>query len=139
MPAGVIPFPPLPPVPSPPDKGPDPRQARGLRLRGAFGHMVGADGEQPGVNLTGGYHASAVNVAELKAVIEQGLRHFTAAQLAERWEVDVRSWVSALLSRWVQRARVKTLALEGNALQLRVETEDDVGHYAWEFDVFCGR
>jgi hypothetical protein len=126
----------LPTVPEPPDFGSDPRQQVFLGVAQA---LSGRTGAAVSANLTQGFHAARVDLAALKAALESGISEFTKATLSARWEVDVRDWMHALLRSHVQRCKQRTLEQHENGVHVRIETQDDLGYYSYEFDVFPGR
>lgn len=126
----------LPPLPSPPDFGPDPRQQL---FRGVSSSLSATTGSAVAANVTQGFHASRVDLASLKSTLEAGIREFTKATLLVRWEDDVRDWMHAVLRSHVQRQKQRTLTCHDEGVHVRIETQDDLGYYVYEWDVFPGR
>jgi hypothetical protein len=91
------------------------------------------------VNVSRGFHAASVGLAELKAAMESGIREFTIDQLHARWDDDVRTWMHSLLRLWLQRCKARRLELRENGILVELETQDDRGYYGYRFDVFPGR
>ena len=139
-PCVVTRIPRLPPLPPPPALGEDPRQAAFARVVGNL-HSVAAEADMhlAAVNTSTGFHAGAVDVATLKGALEAGVKDFTLAQIAERWAEDVGPWMHAVARTWVQRGKRRKLSCEASGVHVLLETQDDHGHYRYEFDVFPGK
>lgn len=124
-------FPPLPSVkPPPPGRGTDPRQANALAL------APGLAGRLPSALHSGvGFRASAVDLGELKDLLEQGTRRFTMAQLVPRFDDDIQGFVHSVVTMWVQRPIEISSELREDGIRVRVRTQDDHGTYDYAFDV----
>jgi hypothetical protein len=124
-------FPPLPPVkPPPPGRGTDPRQTGALRM------AEGLAGRLPSAVHTGvGFRASAVDLGELKELLEAGTRRITMAQLEARFDDDLRGFIHSVVTSWVQNPREIVSELHAHGIRVRIVTEDDFGAYTYLFDV----
>jgi hypothetical protein len=60
------------------------------------------------------------------------------ARIETRWE-EVREWMIDVLRIWVQRRKGTRIERRENGIHVELETQDDHGHYSYEFDVFPGR
>jgi len=71
-------------------------------------------------------------------VLERGLARFDDGQLEARWD-EVSDWIRGVTRSWVQRC--KKMHIERRELGIRIEldTQDDLGHYEYGFDVFQRR
>jgi hypothetical protein len=91
-----------------------------------------------GPNLSTGFHASAVDVGRLQAALEDGLRRFDDAQLESRWH-EIFDWICRVARSWVQRGKQVRIERRQAGIHLHLETQDDLGYYKYEFDVFPRR
>lgn len=135
----IVQFPPLPPLPVPPEGGMDPRQAKVSRIASSLASVLRGPMELGGPNLSRGFRASAVDLGALQAMLEQALARFDGERLRARWDQDVRNWIAQALLRWVQRLKSLKLRLVEDAVQIELETQDDRGYYQYQFEVSPGR
>lgn len=91
-----------------------------------------------GPNLSTGFHASAVDVGRLQGALENGLRRFDDAQLESRWS-EIFDWICRVARSWVQRCKQMRIERRQAGIHLQLETQDDLGYYKYEFDVFPRR
>jgi hypothetical protein len=134
--SSLVVIPRLPQPPEPPNFGPDPRQQVFLGVAQALSSATGAN---TSVNVARGFHAARVDLAALKSVLEAGLLEFTKATLLARWGDDLQDWMHAVLRSHVQRQKQRTVTCHDEGIHVRLETQDDLGYYSYEFDVFPGR
>jgi hypothetical protein len=134
----IVHFPPLPPIRIPSDFRPDERQR-------TFDHAATAltgsifEGNVAVANSTLGFRASAVDLGAIQTLLNDGLARLSMAQVHQRWEEDVKRWISAALRAWIQRCKEMSFQLADNGVHVSIETQDDHGYYRYEFDVFPGR
>jgi len=130
----------LPPPPSPPALGGDPRQETFTRVVSNLQPVAAnADMHLAAVNTSTGYCAAAVDIGALKDALECGLKDFTLAQVRERWSDDVCAWMHSVVRTWVQRCKRRKLTCEDRGVHVLLETQDDHGYYRYEFDVLPGK
>jgi hypothetical protein len=125
--------------PEPPHFPPDPRQDR---FQAIVGKITGAAGEGfafAAANTSNGFPASAVDVGRLKTALEGGLASFDMALVRDRWDTDVFDWLNRTVLGWVQRCKVLGLRPGESGIQVEMETQDDLGHYNYSFDVLPGK
>jgi hypothetical protein len=135
----VVQFPPLPPVPEPPAGPEDERQQTFARIVGNITGALFSEGEPRVGNTVTGYRASAVDVGQLQAMIEEAIATWTMEQVRARWEEDLFKWVHRFLRGWVQRCKHMQFDIEDNGIEIRLETQDDRGYYHYKFCAFPGR
>jgi len=135
----VVPFPPLPPRPEPPHLPPDERQAQLRRIAGAIANAAGEDFGVAVANTVSGFPASAVDVGRLKTALESGVAGFSMGLVRQRWDVDVAHWLGGTVLSWVQRCKTLRMDKRDHGVRVEIETQDDLGHYTYVFDVFPGR
>jgi len=134
----VVRFPPLAPVPTPPITGPDARQRLADQVKAG---LVAALAGHAVVQTTrmSGFRASAVDIGAIQEMLGRGIVAFDMAAVRDRWDDDLRIWMSDVILNWVQRCKCIHFELEENGISIRIETQDDHGYYAYELDVFPGR
>jgi hypothetical protein len=128
----------MPAIPEPPRFAPDPRQQRASRVVGGITHQpasASASEPEPGPVVRTGYPAAAVDLGALQRAIEEGLRGFKLASIAERWN-EVEEWLGQCTRTWVQRCKGKNFTLGEHSIEIALETQDDYGYYRYAFDVF---
>jgi hypothetical protein len=135
----LVHFPPLPPLPDPPQTGADPRQRRMQHVTANLAGLIGDGMQLATANTRTGFFAAAVDLGRLRAALEEGLQRFDIDVLRARWDIDVRDWMAALVMRWVQRVKELNFDLRERGVSLRVHTQDDLGYYEYVFDIFPGR
>jgi len=109
---------------------------------GIKANMVGAfSGERvpASANTFVGFRASAVDLGALQTLFERGLVAFDTNLVRERWNDDVFVWIANVIRTWVQRCKSMHFDLTEEGIRIRLETQDDLGYYNYEFDVFPGR
>lgn len=136
--ADVARFPPLPPIPDPPAAAPDPRQETFHRIIGPIAGPLADGGQIRASNTTSGYRASAVDLGSLQELLGSAIARFDMAQLRDRWNEDVFTWMRCAVFLWVQRCKLLRMTLEDNGIRISLQTQDDRGYYHYEFDVFPG-
>lgn len=136
----VVPFPPLPPV-QPPFSGPlDPRQSKYYRIAGNIARALVEDERAlEAKDTVTGYTASFVDIGRLQELLEEGIRRFDMNDVRERWSVDLAEWMRLSLFGWVQRRKYLQFDLAENGIHITMQTQDDLGYYQYEFDVFPGK
>lgn len=137
-PGNVARFPPMPRTPAAPRLPLDLRQARTRRTLDAVNSVAGTKMHFVGPNFATGFHASAVDLGQLQAVLAKGVARFDAAQMEERWE-EILDWMKRVLTTWVQRYKHAKIERHENGIRVEFETQDDRGYYSYGFDVFPGR
>jgi len=135
---GVTPFPPIPKLPKPPLFAADPRQSSSAHVIGAIAGIARGTMNVSGPNLSTGFHASAVELGRLQSVLERGLARFDDAQLEARWN-EVFDWIRRVARSWVQRCKKMHIERRELGIRIELETQDDLGHYEYAFDVFPRR
>ncbi len=130
----MCPFPPAPRVPLAPNLAEDPRQSGAARVIGAIAGAAQSAMHVGGPNPSTGFHASAVDVGRLQAILERGLARFDDAQLEARWE-GIFDWIRRVIRSWVQRCKQMRIERRGNGIRIELETQDDLGYYEYGFDV----
>ncbi len=138
-PSRIVAFPPLPACPEPPHFPPDPRQDRFQAIVGKITGAVGEGFAFAAANTSNGFPASAVDVGRLKTALEGGLASFDMALVRDRWDTDVFDWLNRTVLGWVQRCKVLSLRPGESGIQVEMETQDDLGHYNYSFDVLPGK
>lgn len=68
-------------------------------------------------------------------MLGHALAAFDLAQLRDRWDIDVRTWIAHAVVTWVQRCKSVKVDLEELGVHISMHTQDDCGYYAYEFDV----
>jgi len=91
-----------------------------------------------GVNISTGFHASAVDVGRLQASLERGLARFDKVQLEARWS-EVFDWIRRVTRSWVQRCKRMRIERREAGIRVELETQDDLGYYEYGFDLFPRR
>ena len=129
-------FPPLPKTPAPPQFDLDPRQRRFLKIAAAIVDQLGSSSASFEVQAMSGFPASAVNVGELKSALEGGMKRLDMRAVRVRWSDDVFDWMRLTIRAWVQRCKMMRLVARRNGVNVKLETQDDLGYYRYEFDVF---
>ena len=129
----------LPPVPPPPSFGPDPRQEIFYQTVGRLGAELQEKGEIRVASTATGYPASAVDLGRLQTEIEQALAGLTLDEIRSRWDAEVLPWLAEFTRNWIQRRKTLRTEIRGHGIALTIETQDDIGHYTYAFDVFPGR
>lgn len=122
-------------MPEPPVVGPDPHQSRFHGIVGALSDATREWGSVSLTNLVTGYHASAAALGVIKQAHEQALADFDMRSARDRWDQDLRSWLSESLVRWIQRTKQITFELRANGIAVEIETQDDLGYYRYGFDL----
>jgi hypothetical protein len=135
---GVTLFPPIPRVPKPPQFPADPRQSSTAHVIGAIAGIARGTMHVSGPNLSTGFHASAVDLGRLQSVLERGLARFDDGQLKTRWD-EVFDWIRRVARTWIQRRKALHIQLRELGIRIELETQDDLGHYEYRFDVFPRR
>jgi hypothetical protein len=136
----VVPFPPLPPVPQPPVGPEDERQQTFARIVGNITGALFSEGETRIGNTATGFRASAVDLGQLQAMMEDAIATWDMEQVRARWEEDLFKWVHRLLRGWVQRPKHMQFDIDDDeGIRIRLETQDNRGYYHYQFDVFPGR
>lgn len=135
---GVTPFPPIPKLPKPPQFAADPRQSSSAHVIGAIANIARGTMHVSGPNLSTGFHASAVELGRLQSVLERGLARFDDGQLEARWN-EVFDWIRRVARSWVQRCKKMHIERRELGIRIELETQDDLGHYEYGFDVFPRR
>lgn len=134
--SNVVSLPALPPLPAPPSRSPDRRQANAAHVLAGLADQMGGEMRLAGANLSSGFPAAAVDLGALQSAIGSGVSRFTADQLRRRWRADVRPWTQRLVLSWVQRVKRLTVTLRKRGVHIVIETQDDRGYYRYELDVF---
>lgn len=100
-----------------------------------------ANGGGVGVaNTTTGFRASAVDLGQLQAIINDALAPFNMDHVRERWNEDIGKWLARFLMSWTQRCKEIHFDREGErGIYIRLVTQDDHGYYTYEFDGFAGK
>lgn len=137
----IVQVPPLPVIPSPTDLRPDDRQRIFRHVAGALvntlfsevGEMVTDSGNF--ANGGYGFRASAVDLGALQNLINDGLSRFSMSEIRRRWDVDVFHWMAGAIRMWIQRCKAISFELHDNGISVSIDTQDDRGHYHYEFDV----
>ena len=132
-------FPPLPPIPIRPAGPADERQRRFHHIVGSIIDALCDEGDVEAADVSFGFRASAVDLGALQDMIHAGLAPFNMQQIRERWDVDVQDWLAAMIRGWVQRYKLLRFELCENGVHITLQTQDDRGYYAYEFDAFPGR
>jgi len=129
---------PLPAVPPPPQLPADARQRIEKRAILASMKQHAAQGASLGViNMATGYPASAVDLGRLSDVVTSGLSTWSMADVRAR-RGEVRAWLDALVSTWVQRVKVFNVRFDDASFQVKLSTKDDRGFYDYGFEVVPG-
>ena len=135
----VVYFPPLPPIPKPPSVPLDERQQQFYRITVGLLTQLSGEGEVATTNMAHGFRACAVDLGILQDIINDALAPFDMNQIRERWDADLFRWLTHVLKSWIQRCKEMHFDLAENGIRIRFETQDDRGHYQYEFDVFPGK
>lgn len=135
---GVTPFPPIPRLPKAPQFSADPRQSSTAQVIGATSGIARGTMHVRRPNLATGFHASAVELGRLQSVLEHGLARFDDGQLEARWD-EVFDWIRSVVRSWVQRCKKMHIERRELGIRIELETQDDLGHYEYGFDVFPRR
>jgi hypothetical protein len=136
--ADVARFPPLPEIPQPPETSPDKRQQTFHRIVGRIADDLFDDDRLATANTAYGYRASAVDLGALQDLLGGAIRRFDIAQVRDRWNEDLFTWMRRAVFAWVQRCKMLQMTVEENGIRINLETQDDHGYYRYEFDVFPG-
>ena len=109
-------------MPEPPVVGHDPRQNKFVKIIGALTEATRDHVQLATANLETGYHAAAPSLGVLKSAHEEALAHFDMRGVRDRWEKDLRRWLSTSLARWIQRTKQVSMKLYPNGIA--VEARD---------------
>jgi len=91
-------------------------------------------------NTTTGFRASAVDLGQLQAIINDVLEPFDMNQVRERWSEDIFTWLRRFLMSWIQRCKeIHFDTTSERGIYIQLVTQDDHGYYTYEFDGFAGK